>query len=440
MTLDNQSLLANPYRPSEGDQTALAPFAGRQKAFEHLYQQLTDPASAGVSIILGRREIGKTALLRHFSSYFDDNFVGVYIPLKNQTFSSESDWLNTLALSTMGVLSQKDFSLYKLPKQNAEDNDMRRWMISEYLPEMFEIIRGRRLVWLLDDTGSLIQWVKAGKLPTDHFAYLDGLVKQFKNLGIIMAMDSRYEMLIPTMSPLVSVTDVYRLANLTGEETRALIQQPIQSEYRINDEAAAAVFNATAGQPRLVQRFGAALYDHHQVTDTPRTILTLEDVKTVSTNVQQQSESDFQKMWDEIGGNERLVLTAMTRLMYADPLTPITINAISEWLIESDYPLDLTTINAAIRGLEYDELIENTKAGIGLRSSLMQVWLLQHAELQAAATTAVATPSRRRGLIAAAIVLVLIILALVFVVNQQPSGNQSPGSTAQPTLTLITNP
>src|SRR6185369_13561566 len=224
------------------------------------------------------------------------------------------------------------------------------------------------------------------------------------------------------------------------DETRALIQQPIQNEYRVNDEAATAVFDATAGQPRLVQRFGAALYDHHQVTDTPRTILTLEDVKTVTPIVQQQSESDFQKIWDETGRNERLILTAMTRLMYADPLTPVTVNAISEWLIESDYPLDLTTINAAIRGLEYDELIENSKNNIGLRSSLMQVWLLQHAELQTAATTAVALPSRRRGLLAAAVVLALIILALVFVVNQQPSANPSSGSTPQPTLTLIKKP
>ncbi|MBA3871795.1 MAG: hypothetical protein H0X30_21825, partial [Anaerolineae bacterium] len=373
-----------------------------------------------------------------FSSYFDDTFVGVYLPLKNQTFSSESDWLNTLALSTMQILSQKDFSLYKLPKQDAEDQDMRRWMMTEYLPEMFAIIRGRRLVWLLDDTGSLIQWIKAGKLPADHFAYLDGLVKQFQNLGIIMAMDSRYEMLIPTMSPLVSVTDVYRLANLTEDETRALIQQPIQNQYRISDDASAAVFAATAGQPRLVQRFGAALYDYMQVTDTPRTILAIEDVKTVSNTVQQQSNTDFRKIWDETGRNERLLLTAITRLMVDDPLTAVNVTAISDWLIESDYPLDLTTINAAVRGLEYDELIENNKGNISFKSSLMQVWLLQNAELQTASTTTVAPP--RRGLIAAAIVLALIILVLVFVVSQQPPANQPSSSTAQPTLTLIANP
>ncbi len=438
MTLDNQSLFANPYRPAEGDDTTLAPFAGRQKAFEHLYQRLTDPTSAGVSIILGRRDIGKTALLRHFNAYFDETFIPVYLPLKNQDVRSESDWLNILALRTMQVLSNKDFSLNKLPKQKAEDVDMRRWMTIEYLPEAFELIRGRRLVWLLDDTGSLIQWTKAGKLPVDHFAYLDGLVKQYQNLGIIMAMDSRYEMLIPSMSPLVNVTDVYRLANLTEDENRTLMQQPVKNEFRVNDEAATAVFNATGGQPRLAQRFGAALYDYHQVTDTPRTILTAEDVKNVTDAVQEQSETDFQKMWDETAQNERLILTGITRLMYDDPLTPVTISALSNWLVESDFPLDLTAINAAIRGLEYDELIENGKGGIHLRSSLLQTWLFQHAELQS--DTKPVTAIRRRGLIAAAILLLMVIVVLAFVVSQQRPNEPAASSTLQPTLTLITNP
>ncbi len=132
--------------------------------------------------------------------------------------------------------------------------------------------------------------------------------------------------------------------------------------YRVSDEAASAVFSATAGQPRLVQRFGAALYEFHEVADTPQPSLTLKMSK-LSPPPSRSKATRLPKDVDESGRNERLVLTAMTRLMYADPLTPVTISAIAEWLIESDYPLDLTTINA-IRGLEYDELIDNTKAGI----------------------------------------------------------------------------
>lgn len=428
----------NPYRLPDTDENALAPFTGRLKAFEHLYQQLTDPTSAGVSVILGRRDIGKTALLKHFNSYFDDTFLGVYIPLLTQTVRSESDWLNIIALGTMQVLSNHDFSLYKLPKQNAEDQDMRRWMTAEYLPHTFEIIRGRRLVWLIDDAGSLIHWTKDGKLPADHFTYLDSMVKHYQNLGIVLAMDSRYEMLIPNMSPLVQVTDVYRLADLTEEESKALIQQPVQNQFRVSDEAAAAVYHAAGGQPRLAQRFGSALFEHQQDKNFVNANITAEDVKTVSAIVQKQSVSDFQKVWAETGRNGQLVLTAITRLMLLDPLTPVTTSAIANWLIESDYPLDTTTVNSALRGLEYDELIENAKGGIHLKSSLMQNWLLQHAELQSVAKPNVTTP--RRGLLVALVVLVLVIAALAFVVTQQRSDEQPLSNTLQPTLTLVSNP
>ncbi len=438
MTLDNPSLFTNPYRPSESDETPVIPFTGRIKAFEHLYHQLTDPSSAGVSVILGRRDIGKTALLKHFNSYFDDTFLGVYITLLTQTIRSESDWLNVIALNSMQMLSNRDFSLYKLPKQNAEDGDMRRWMTDEYLPHTLEIIRGRRLVWLIDDAGSLVQWAKDGKLPTDHFAYLDGLVKHYQNLGIVLALDSRYEMNIQKMNPLVQVTDVYRLANLSEEENKSLLQQPVQNQFRVSDEAAAAVYQATGGQPRLVQRFGSALYEHQQDKNLVTANITAEDVKTISAVVQKQSDSDFQKVWAETGRNGQLLLTAITRLMLLDPLTPVTTSAIANWLIESDFPLDTTTINSALRGLEYDELIENGKAGIRLKSSLMQNWLLQYAELQTVGKTISSSP--RRGLLVALVLLVLVVAALAFVVTQQRTDEQTITNTLQPTLTLVTSP
>lgn len=435
---ENENIYANPYRPSNSDDPALAPFAGRQKAFEHLYQRLTDPNGAGVSIILGRHDIGKTALLRHFNSYFDDSFMSVYTPLKGQPFRSESDWLNTVALSTMNSLGEKDLSLYKLPKQNADNQDMRRWMSTEYLPNAFDIMRGRRLVWLWDDAGSLIKWLKDGILPVDHFTYLNELVKQFHNLGIVLAMDSQYEQDIRYLSPLVSVTDVFRLTNLTEEETQLVMHKPMQNQYQISNETVNAIFSATGGQPRLVQRFGAALYERQQGTATLHSSLTLEDVKTVTAPVQQQSEADLRQTWTDAGRNGQLVLTAITRLMYADPLTPVTTEAISDWLIESDYPLDLTTIHAAIRSLEYDELIDNTQSSIRLKSSMMQVWLLQNAQLTSA--TKSGTAPRQWGLVAAVVVLALVILALAYVVSQQRTPEPTSSATLQPTVTLVTQP
>ncbi|MEZ4669930.1 MAG: hypothetical protein R3E39_18665 [Anaerolineae bacterium] len=426
----------NPYRPDLNDDVALAPFAGRQRAFEHLYQHLTDPAGAGVSVILGRRDIGKSALLRHFNSYFDDTFIGVYIGLKDRAIRSEADWLEILALDTLQALGQRDFSLYRLPRPSRENGDMRKWLSEEYLADTFRIVRGRRLVWLIDDAGALIQWVRTEKLPDDHFEYLNGLVTQFRDLGMVLALDSRYETDIAALSPLARITDVYRLGNLTAAETTQLMQQPVADQYHVSEEVAAAVHAATAGQPRLLQRIGARLYNQWETRPTLNT-LTPEDVKNVAVVLRHDSNTDFQRFWDATARNGRLVLAAVSRLLVQDPLTPIDTRAISAWLIESDYPLDMTAIHAAIRSLEYDEVVENSKQGIRISSGLMQTWLLEHAELQAA-SSAPAAPSRRWFSLAAAAALVVLIVLLAFIVSQQPQF--AAAEAPPPTLTLVSAP
>lgn len=435
---DTPLIPRNPYQSSISDDGARVPFAGRQRAFEHLYQHLTDPAGAGVSVILGRRDIGKTALLRHFSDYFDDNFIGVYIPLKERSIRSEADWLDRLALDTLQALGERDFSLYRLPRPGSEGRDMRKWLADDYLNDTFHIIRGRRLVWLIDDAGALIRWLHEEKLPDDHFEYLNGLVTQFRDLGVVLALDSRYETDIAVLSPLVRVTDVFRLSNLTASETAQLMRQPVVENYHVSDEVAAAAQTASAGQPRLAQRLGAHLYRQWETRPTLNTV-TVEDVKTVTPAVRHESEADFRRVWEEAGRNGRLVLTAITRLLVSDPLTPIDAKAIAGWLIESDFPLDMTAINAAVRSLEYDEVVENSPSGIRISSGLMQPWLLENAELQAGAVPTAAPPQKRWLGLAAAALLLLVVL-LVFIVSQQQSPAAPAANTPPPTLTLVDAP
>ncbi|MBN8618841.1 MAG: hypothetical protein J0L63_08035 [Anaerolineae bacterium] len=432
--IDNPPAFSNPYHPLAGADSGLAPFAGRQKAYEHLYQRLTDPQGVGSTIVLGRRDIGKTALLRHFNQYFDDTFIGVYLPLKSLNIRSEADWLNTIALEAMQSLGERDLSLHRLPRPDTPADDMRAWLSGEYLPDLFNLIRGRRLVWLLDDAGTLVQWVQQSKLPPDHFAYLKSLAGQFPALGLVLAIDSRYETQIPTMSPLVGLTDVFRLTNLAAEDVTWLMQKPVEGYYKLSDDALEAVYQATSGSPRLVQRFGFQLYQRWE-SKPVQNFLTVEDVKAVSLAVQRQSESDFQHLWDSLGSNEQVALTAITRLLYADPLTPVTAEAVERWLTESDYPRDKTAIHAALRGLEYDELIDNTKSGIRVSAGVMTPWLMEHAQVR---PRGLALAGQRRWIgLAAAVALLALVLILASIASQQGG---APNTTVEPTVTLITSP
>jgi len=428
----------NPYQPLPDSEIDSAPFAGRQKAFEFLYQQLTDPAGTETSLILGRHAIGKTALLRHFNRFFDETLVGVYVPLQERTFTDEADWLKLLVDGAARALAERNYTLSRLPEFDGAGSDMRGWFTETYLPEMLNIIRRhRRLVFLLDDVETLLKAVESGNLPEDGLDYLHTLVQNHPPLGMVLTLDTRYEAGISKLSPLVGLEDVFRLTNLSEDESTWLLNEPAAEHYRLTPEAGTAVFQATGGQPRPLRQFGFQLF-RLWAARPDRKMLTLDDVKQVTPMVYAYSEADLRAAWVETSRNERLVLTAISSLLYADPLAEITPERIESWLVETDYPLDGTAINAAIRGLEYREIIEHISTGVRLTAGLIQRWLLENARLTEGAPQGGTRSLGLRWLALGIIAVLAILLVLVIQAGGRPPTTND--ATLEPTVTLVTNP
>jgi hypothetical protein len=428
----------NPYNPLSDDDLSSAPFAGRQKAFEFLYQQLTDPAGTETSLIIGRRDSGKTALLDHFYRFFDESFLDVMIPLKGQAFASEADWLNRFVDGAARELAERNYTLSRLPEFEGAPSAMRGWFTETYLPEILNIIRRhRRLVFLLDDADVLLKAIHDGKLPDDTISFLHGLVGANPQLGLVLTLDSQYESDIAQLSPLVTLEDIFRLANLSEDETVWLLTEPAAEHYKLPPEVAAAIYKATGGQPRLVQRFGFELFKLWEARPS-RPPFTTDDVKQVTPTVYAQSEADLREAWSAATRNERLVLTAISSLIYADPLGKITPAGIESWLVETDYPMDSTGINAAIRGLEYREMVEPSPDGIRLTAGMMQTWLLENGRLNERGGRADSRRPALRWLGLAGIV--ILVLALVLIATQGGTPTPANNPIAEPTVTLVTNP
>jgi hypothetical protein len=428
----------NPYLAQAGNDVESAPFAGRQKAFEFLYQQLTDPAGTETNLIMGRHGIGKTALLKHFNRFFDETLVGVYIPLQDRGLAGEADWLKLLVDGPARALAERNYTLSRLPEFDGAAADMRRWFSETYLPEMVGVIRRhRRLVFLLDNANVLLKAMDDGHLPDDSIQYLHSLVQSQFGPGVVLTLDTRYESDIARFSPLVQLEDVFRLANLSEDEAKWLLNEPAAERYRLTPEAVSAVYAATGGQPRALQQFGYQLFKlwESRPNHDP---FTLDDVKQVTPTIYAQSEADLRAAWAESSRNERLALTAISSLIYSDPLAAITPERIESWLIETDYPLDATAINAAIRGLEYREMIEHTPAGVRLTAGLTQRWLLENARLTEAAPQGGTRGLAFRWLAVGVIAIVAILLVLTIRGGDAPP--TSSHATLEPTVTLVTNP
>lgn len=383
------SAMTNPYQPDYADLDRLssAPFAGRKTAFGRLYQQLNDPGSRRALLILGARRMGKTAFLHACDAAFGDAFVGVVVPMRDTTISSETEFFLALAQSVTETLAEREFSLTRLSDIHPPRNDGRLWWETEFLPQAFAIIRAhRKLALLLDDAERLINAVRAGTLPADTYTYLKRLLEETPALGLALTLDTEHEAEVPQLAPLVTLNDILRLPRLAPDETAALLREPAQGAYTVPDDAAAAIQKGTGGVPSLAQHYGYRLFSRWQATPDVN-VLTVEDIKAVTGAVAQYGGDDFRYVWGRLPLNERLVLTAISGLVYDDPLKPVDADAIESWLVKTDYPLDVTAIRSALRGLEYRDVIQPVASGgtsaVTLVSSLWQTWLLENARLGA---------------------------------------------------------
>ena len=126
--------------------------------FEHLYKNLTDPEQTHTSLILGREGTGKTALLQQFNTFFDETFIGVYLPLVQIGLTGERDWISEMVKATEKTLVARHYTMTHLPTFDNGITDTREWLMGSYLPELMMILRRhRRIVYLLDDADALLQ-------------------------------------------------------------------------------------------------------------------------------------------------------------------------------------------------------------------------------------------------------------------------------------------
>jgi hypothetical protein len=377
----NAPPIVNPYHADYADEDALpgVPFAGRRAVLGRLHHLLTGPGRPTALTIIGRRRLGKTALLRAFDGAFGADFLGAYVPLRQET-GTETDFVLALAQAITAGLIAQQLPVTRLATLDPPGDDPRGWFCDQFLPAAHGPARaGRRFVLLLDDADRLAHALRIDRLPRDLPAWLAGLLEPPTALGCALTIDADFEDDLPILAPLADPTAVMRLELLSADETRWLLTEPARGCYTVPDDCAAAVQRATGGHPALVQQFGFQLFQRWERVPELN-VVTLDDIRALTPVILKYAEEDYRGTWMRLNAAERLTLTAMSALLAHDPLKPVSADAIAAWLIESDHPLDAIAIGSAFRALEYREILRPVKGGVVLTSGLFQLWLRQNAD------------------------------------------------------------
>ncbi|MBC8100812.1 MAG: hypothetical protein H7Y11_15335, partial [Armatimonadetes bacterium] len=360
----------NPFDPTSAD---ALPFAEREAAFARLHQHLIDPQPTQALVLLGAPGGGKSALLYHLPArYTDEVFSFVLLSLRPELLTDETVFLRGMYQALVDTLLTAGIAEEKLPALPLRRDNWRVWLAEFALTRLLATLRsGRRLVLLLDDADQLISALASGRLAADLPIFLQSLLRP--QLGMVLTVNASLEDQLSALVPLVNPAQAFRLRPLTTAELIPLFTGPdADHTHAVSD----AVQRATGGKPLLVQRFGYYLWER-----TGSRSMTLDDVTAVTPRLYADADGVYHDAWRGLTLNERLVLTALVSLLYDQPLLPVTAEQVAAWLTQTDFKMDVTAVHAAVRSLEYHELLVNARGNLSPQSALLQRWLLENARL-----------------------------------------------------------
>lgn len=403
-------------------------FVGREGALSWIRQHLADPIHTPVPAFIGRDGIGKTALLKQFAGVHpESSFVGVYINCRAHDIQNEMDWLLVIYqavrdhIKSLGIVIE----VVKFSDLTDDAEDFKAWFKDDYLQKVIRRLENNgRLLLLIDNAEVLVETMMRDTLAEDYFAYLNDL--RSARCGVAFTIHIDYENRLELFYTLVQDAEQFmRLDSLTFEQAQHLLNR---TYHAIDAEAIETIYKASGGEPRFIKAFSAYL--------SPETAVDNTKVKSVTRNIYDNHRTVFRKIWGELTDDERLVLSAIGNMVYDDPFGTINAGQIERWLSETEHPLDLTAIHAAIRGLEYRELLTgDARNELTLKMGLFLSWILEQGGLHD--DRASNSGLSNRVILVGTLALIILVIALVVLSNSQ---RQTPSiQESIPTATLSGN-
>jgi hypothetical protein len=433
--------IRNPYDPHRPTADP-ALFFGRDDVFAFIRQQLIAARRAQAMGIIGQRGMGKTSVLLQIAYQIEPRYLTAYIDLADVRFDEVGGLFAAMADAARLALDSAGLSTYRLPPIPEEPGvDLWQWFSETYLDVTLSALRrSRRLLFLFDETSRLLDAIDRQDVPEGFDATLGQLIARDERMDIIFAIDAEDEHRLETFGPLSDPLLHKRIGLLDDAAAESLIRRPVAPFYEVQPDAVEGILAMAGGHPYLLHVINGLVWER-VMGRRPRGSVTLHDVQAVIRQATDEADPVLRLTWTRSTPNERHALSALTALTTASRGMPVRAEDARLWLLrESDEPLDETALAAALRRLEYRDVLRSTANGMyTFTTGLQHQWLVLNGDVQPVSTVVVPQrPSARRLAIPVALLLglaVVLALALARLVTSQATPLASDGQ-ASPTVTL----
>lgn len=440
-------LVPNPYNPLEPVENP-AWFFGREDAFAFFRQHLVGVPLRHALVLIGRRGLGKSSLLRQLQHHIDESYRVCVIDLNLVDLRDEVALFATLVDEIHLTLERAEVSTYRLPdwpQETADGSpvDVRAWFRDVYLDVAMTALRHRHLLIAFDDAHLLLEALDKGTLPADLPDYLAALQAKYDRLDLAFALDIQHEDRALTIPLLADPVLHFRLSELSPADAERLIREPVASIYSYDEGIVPRILELVDGHPFLLTSICRLIFRRSEERHHAGSIIEL-DLIAVYPAVLDQASDILRPLWREASPNERLTLVALARSTGPDGGEPLRFDDLYAATNSLGYDMSKTQLASALRSLDYKGLVRMDASGrYGFPALLIPRWLYANTEIpEPEAPREAARPWAGIALIAlAAIVFVVVIGAAAL--SGVFSGDGDDVGTADtpdgPTATLLLN-
>jgi len=383
------------------------PLFGRDNALTAIRAHLAYGRRTQALALFGTHGMGKTALLRALPTLLDSRDLCAYVDLATMPLN-EAEIVAAMVEAGRTALYAADPDFYRAAPPDPQAADVWAWFVETHIDPAFNVIRHfRRLVFIFDNGGELLEAIRGKRLPAAILDWLSALTASDERFALIFAFDSADEGLLEGHALFSDPLLVARLDPLSEADALHVLEAAAAGQYRFSPDGAAAALAQAGGNPALlgaISRHLALLFRGREIGPA--------EVESAAQAALEDGAAIFERALDSASNDEWDVLRALIALTEAGKNAAVSRDDLRRWLLrESERPLDETALGSALRRLEYGGIVRAAGEGqYALSNGLLYRYLRAFAP---ESPTEAASPRRSPALTGRAVLAgVLAVLAL----------------------------
>ncbi|HLG17055.1 MAG TPA: two-component regulator propeller domain-containing protein [Blastocatellia bacterium] len=400
----NPYIVGNPIRTERM-------FFGREDDFRYVRTKLEGASQGVVIVFCGERRVGKSSILYQvLNGRLGERFIPVFVDMQEMVISSDSEFFArtsrligdavTRALGPssdpvsaveatttgIGLAGRADSHTARsraevpalAPVVSVPQFDGRNPypVFLDFLDEVLKEIGDRTLLILMDEYELMESKVDGGKLSTEFFTFLAGLMDNKERLALIFTGSRRLEERDKKYWRELLRRSLFRKVGfLSQKDAVRLITEPLEGRAVFGRGVVDAVYRLTAGQPFYTQVICQNIVD--AMNEHKQNWVTRADLEKVIADIVDNPLPQMIYTWDALSDDEKLVLSLLAEIL-PDGVAHSTAHELRTTVRANEYPVNLSenTIRLTLEEMFRRELLDKDSGeGFSFKMDLFRLWI-----------------------------------------------------------------